>query len=61
MLIAILTGALLVHAPNGWVFSATGGGWEFDAFLIRASGVLILLCGGLAPSLPPLLQLERLN
>jgi putative oxidoreductase len=30
----ILAGALLVHLPNGWVFSAPNGGWEYPAFLI---------------------------
>ena len=29
-----LLGALLaVHLPNGWVFTATGGGWEYPAYL----------------------------
>ncbi len=32
----ILLGALALHAGNGWVFSAAGGGWEFPAFLIMA-------------------------
>jgi putative oxidoreductase len=30
----ILVGALAVHLPNGWVFSAPNGGWEYPAFLI---------------------------
>ena len=30
----ILIGALAVHLPNGWVFSAPNGGWEYPAFLI---------------------------
>jgi putative oxidoreductase len=30
----ILLGALAVHLPNGWVFSAPNGGWEYPAFLI---------------------------
>tara|TARA_B100000676_G_scaffold278576_1_gene301158 strand:- start:928 stop:1284 length:357 start_codon:yes stop_codon:yes gene_type:complete len=42
VLIAILIGALLVHAPNGWVFSATGFSWEYPVFLILESGVLTL-------------------
>jgi putative oxidoreductase len=29
----ILLGALAVHLPNGWVFSAPNGGWEYPAFL----------------------------
>ncbi|WP_035484766.1 DoxX family protein [Geminicoccus roseus] len=32
-LLPILLGALAVHFPNGWVFSAPNGGWEFPAFL----------------------------
>ncbi|MGO4402662.1 DoxX family protein [Bosea sp. RAF48] len=32
-LIPILLGALSVHAPNGWVFNAPNGGWEYPAFL----------------------------
>jgi putative oxidoreductase len=30
--IPIMIGATLLHAPNGWLFSAQGGGWEFPAF-----------------------------
>ncbi len=44
--IPVLAGALLVHLPNGWVFSATGGGWEYPAFLIAASVVTALLGDG---------------
>ena len=58
----ILIGALLVHVPNDWVFSAAGGGCEYHAFLILASGALSLLGdGALSPRLPPLLQLVRLH
>lgn len=32
LLLPILIGATLQHAGNGWLFSATGGGWEFPAF-----------------------------
>ncbi|MEQ1866223.1 MAG: DoxX family protein, partial [Micropepsaceae bacterium] len=28
LMIPILLGAALQHAPNGWVFNAAGGGWE---------------------------------
>ena len=45
-LIPILIGALMVHLPNGWVFSAKGGGWEYPVFLIVASAVQGLLGGG---------------
>jgi len=45
-LVPILLGALLVHLPNGWVFSAEGGGWEYPAFLALASAVQALLGDG---------------
>ena len=32
--IPVLAGALMVHLPNGWVFSNANGGWEYPAFLI---------------------------
>lgn len=35
-LVPVMLGALLVHAPNGWRFDASGGGWEYVAFLIVA-------------------------
>jgi putative oxidoreductase len=36
-LLPVLFGALWVHSGNGWVFSATGGGWEYPLFLIVVS------------------------
>ncbi|GAB3456623.1 DoxX family protein [Massilia terrae] len=36
-LLPVLIGAAGVHLPNGWVFSAAGGGWEYPLFLIVAS------------------------
>ena len=44
--IPVLAGALLVHLPNGWVFSAPNGGWEYPAFLIVASVVQALVGAG---------------
>ncbi len=44
--IPILAGALLVHLPNGWLFSAPNGGWEYPAFLIVASVVQALVGAG---------------
>jgi putative oxidoreductase len=41
-LIPVLAGAFWVHVGNGWVFSATGGGWEYPLFLIVASVVVAL-------------------
>lgn len=40
----VLLGAAWVHAPNGWVFTAPGGGWEYPVFLAVAS--LVLWLGG---------------
>ena len=42
LLLPILLGALFVHAANGWVFTAPGGGWEYPAFLAMASLVHVL-------------------
>lgn len=45
-LIPILLGAAWVHFPNGWVFNAPGGGWEYPVFLASASLVVWLLGDG---------------
>ncbi len=37
LLIPVMAAAMLVHVPNGWLFSAPNGGWEYPAFLIAAS------------------------
>lgn len=52
-LLPILAGAFWVHAGNGWVFSATGGGWEYPLYLIVLSVAQALLGDGahaLSPS-----------
>jgi putative oxidoreductase len=52
---ALLGAIIWVHAGNGWVFTATNGGWEYPAFLIVVSVVQFLLGDGayaLAPSKP---------
>ncbi|HAY45032.1 MAG TPA: hypothetical protein DCY55_01970 [Gammaproteobacteria bacterium] len=36
----ILIGATWAHLGNGWVFSNTGGGWEFPALLIVLAAVV---------------------
>jgi putative oxidoreductase len=36
-LLPVLLGALAIHAPNGWVFNAPNGGWEYPAFLALAA------------------------
>lgn len=52
--IPVLIGAALVHAGNGWVFSAPNGGWEFPVFWIAALGVQVLLGDGAAALGPKL-------
>ena len=47
-MIPILLGALLVHLPNGWLFSSPNGGWEFPAFGSSCSPCR--LCSAPAPS-----------
>jgi putative oxidoreductase len=60
-LIPFLVGALItVHAGNGWVFSAPGGGWEYPLYLIVLSVAQFLFGDGafaVAPSQP--LELPR--
>lgn len=41
-LVPVLLGATWVHIGNGWVFSNTGGGWEYPVFLIIATIVVAL-------------------
>lgn len=43
-LVPVLVGALLVHAPNGWLFTVANGGWEYPAFLVVAA--LTVALGG---------------
>src|ERR671916_616425 len=45
-LLPVLLGALFVHAPNGWVFNAPNGGWEYPAFLAVAALVHVLIGDG---------------
>lgn len=45
-LVPLLIGAMMVHVPNGWVFNAPGGGWEYPLALIIAVLVQGLLGGG---------------
>lgn len=47
-LVPVLLGAAWVHAPNGWVFNAPGGGWEYPVFLAAMSIVLWLAGDGAA-------------
>ncbi|NJO38166.1 MAG: DoxX family protein [Rhizobiales bacterium] len=52
-LLPVLLGALLVHLPNGWLFTAENGGWEYPAFLAVAAIVQVLIGDG-ALALRPL-------
>lgn len=45
-LLPVLLGALAVHAPNGWVFNAPNGGWEYPAFLAIAALAHVLIGDG---------------
>lgn len=50
--VPILIGATLQHVPNGWLFSAAQGGWEFPAFWTVALMVQALLGDGAHALLP---------
>lgn len=45
-MVPVLIGAAAVHVPNGWVFNAPNGGWEYPVFLIVASLVQALIGEG---------------
>jgi putative oxidoreductase len=45
-MLPVLLGAAVVHWPNGWVFNAQGGGWEYPVFLAIASIVQALIGDG---------------
>ncbi len=36
-LVPVLLGATWAHAKNGWLFTNTGGGWEYPLFLAVAA------------------------
>jgi len=44
--VPVMLGALWVHAGNGWVFSATHGGWEYPLYLTVLAIAQILLGEG---------------
>lgn len=54
-LVAVMLGALKTHLGNGWMFTGTGGGWEYPAFLIAALGAQWAIgAGAWALALPKL-------
>ena len=45
-LLPVVLGATWVHAGNGWLFTAEGGGWEYPLFLTLATVVQALVGAG---------------
>jgi putative oxidoreductase len=45
-LLPVLLGALAIHTPNGWLFTAPNGGWEYPAFLVLAALAQLLIGDG---------------
>jgi putative oxidoreductase len=60
-LLPVLVGALLVHLPNGWFFSAPNGGWEYPAFLVAAAVAHIFAGDGAFAIRPASLTLSSLQ
>ena len=58
-LLPVLLGALAVHAPNGWVFTAPNGGWEYPAFLALTALAHGLIGDGALALRSPALGLGR--
>lgn len=44
--IPMMLGATWVHIGNGWLFTNTGGGWEFPLFLTLSALALFLVYPG---------------
>src|ERR1700674_3966102 len=59
LLLPILLTAAWVHFPNGWVFTGTGGGWEYPVFLAAASMVHALAGDGAFSLKRPRLHIAR--
>lgn len=59
LLLPTMIGATLLHLPNGWLFTAQGGGWEYPAFWTLTLLVQALLGpGAYALKVPGLERLE---
>ena len=60
LLLPIMLGATWSHAGNGWLFTGTGGGWEYPAFWTATVAVQALLGAGAyalrVPGLPEILR-----
>lgn len=62
LLLPVLIGATLQHLPNGWLFTAAKGGWEFPAFWTMMLVAQALLGDGAyawRPSFLPFLAIDR--
>lgn len=58
-LLPVLLGAAFVHAPNGWLFNAPNGGWEYPAFMALTALAYALIGDGafaLKPTVMPALD-----
>ena len=45
-LVPVVLGATWVHWKNGWLFTNSGGGWEYPLFLVVATAAQALLGDG---------------
>ena len=57
----MLLGALVIHAPNGWLFTAPNGGWEYPAFLALAALAQVLIGDGAYAAAPDHASRRRLG
>ena len=44
--VPVLLGATWAHLPSGWLFSNSGGGWEYPLFLTLSAVVLFFMGDG---------------
>jgi putative oxidoreductase len=59
-LLPVLIGSIAVHAGNGWLFSASNGGWEYPVLLVALS-ISVALSGDGDYSLANLLRGGRVH
>lgn len=46
VVVPILLGATWAHLPNGWLFTAENGGWEYPLFLTAIAATVVLTGSG---------------
>lgn len=46
LVIPVLIGATWAHSANGWLFTNSGGGWEYPVILVLMAVVQVALGGG---------------